>query len=75
MIYGKIKSDIGKILRELCDRKGIEIWEQTFLVERVLCRYSRKKYCEDKRIYPAAVTRGLYGRPNFIERVYGPVYG
>ena len=27
IIYGKIKSDIGKILRELCDRKGIEIIE------------------------------------------------
>ena len=26
-IYGKIKADIGKILRELCDRKGIEIIE------------------------------------------------
>ena len=27
IIYGKIKADIGKILRELCDRKGIEIIE------------------------------------------------
>ena len=26
-IYGKLKRDIGKILRELCDRKGIEIIE------------------------------------------------
>ena len=26
-IYGKIKTDIGKILRMLCDRKGIEIIE------------------------------------------------
>jgi len=26
-IYGKIKEDIGKILRELCDRKDIEIIE------------------------------------------------
>lgn len=26
-IYGKIKVDIGKILRELCERKGIEIIE------------------------------------------------
>ena len=28
-IYGKIKADIGKILRELCVRKGIEILEAT----------------------------------------------
>jgi putative transposase len=27
VIYGKIKVDIGKILRELCDRKDIEIIE------------------------------------------------
>jgi putative transposase len=27
MIYGKIKQDIGKMLRELCERKGIEIIE------------------------------------------------
>ena len=27
VIYGKIKTDVGKILRELCDRKGIEIIE------------------------------------------------
>lgn len=25
VIYGKIKEDIGKILRKLCDRKGVEI--------------------------------------------------
>ena len=27
VIYGKIKADIGKILRLLCERKGIEIIE------------------------------------------------
>lgn len=27
IIYGKLKADIGKILRILCDRKGIEIIE------------------------------------------------
>ena len=26
-IYGKLKEDIGKILRDLCERKGIEIIE------------------------------------------------
>ena len=26
-IYGVLKKDIGKIIRELCDRKGIEIIE------------------------------------------------
>ena len=28
VIYGQIKADIGKILRLLCERKGIEILEQ-----------------------------------------------
>ena len=27
VIYGKIKQDVGKILRDLCERKGIEIIE------------------------------------------------
>jgi len=27
IIYGRLKADIGKILRELCERKGIEIIE------------------------------------------------
>jgi len=26
-IYGKLKADVGKILRELCERKSIEIIE------------------------------------------------
>lgn len=28
-IYGKIKGDIGKILRKLCEQKGVEILEAT----------------------------------------------
>lgn len=32
VIYGKLKRDIGKILRDLCARKGIEI------IEAELCR-------------------------------------
>ena len=27
VIYGRIRADIGKILRELCERKGVEIIE------------------------------------------------
>jgi putative transposase len=29
IIYGKIKRDIGQILRQLCERKGVEIIEAT----------------------------------------------
>ena len=90
IVYGKIKADVGKILRELSERKGVEIleaeccpdhihmlvaipphlsvapvhgisqkqeqpddirsacefeiqiWKSAFLVQRVLCRYSRE---------------------------------
>ena len=34
-IYGKIKTDIGKILRELCERKEIEIHEATLCKDHV----------------------------------------
>ena len=35
VIYGKLKSDIGKILRELCERKGIEIVEAELCIDHV----------------------------------------
>ena len=35
VIYGKLKKDIGKILRELCDRKGIEIIEAELCVDHI----------------------------------------
>ena len=35
VIYGRLKADIGKILRELCERKGIEIIEAELCKEHV----------------------------------------
>jgi putative transposase len=35
VIYGRIKSDIGKIIRELCERKGIEIIEAELCIDYV----------------------------------------
>jgi len=35
VIYGKIKADIGKILRKLCEQKGIEIIEATACSEHI----------------------------------------
>ena len=35
IIYGRIKEDVGKILRELCERKGIEIIEATLCVDHI----------------------------------------
>ncbi|ACL76018.1 transposase IS200-family protein [Ruminiclostridium cellulolyticum H10] len=46
IIYGKIKQDIGKMLRELCERKGIEIIEaecckdHIHMLVRILPKYS-----------------------------------
>ena len=37
VIYGKIRADIGKILRKLCEQKGIDIleaeWSATIKVQ------------------------------------------
>ena len=35
VIYGKLRADIGKILRELCERKDIEIIEAQLCVDHV----------------------------------------
>ena len=35
VIYGKLKTDIGKVLRELCDRKGVEIIETELCVDHI----------------------------------------
>ena len=37
VIYGRIRADIGKILRELCERKGIEIIEAELCKDHVHC--------------------------------------
>ena len=53
VIYGKIKQDIGQMLRKLCEYKGIEnheaeacksqvqAWEPAFLVPGILRQHSR----------------------------------
>ncbi|HMM69823.1 MAG TPA: IS200/IS605 family transposase [Gudongella oleilytica] len=35
IIYGRLKADIGKILRELCERKGIEIIEAECCIDHI----------------------------------------
>ena len=35
IIYGKIKADVGKILRELSERKGVEILEAECCVDHI----------------------------------------
>ena len=35
IIYGKIKRDVGKILRELCERKGVEIVEAECCIDHI----------------------------------------
>ena len=48
VIYNQIKTDIGKILRKLCEQKGIEIIEAEACPDHIhmliiLCGYSREK--------------------------------
>ena len=35
VVYGKIKTDIGQILRKLCEQKGVEIMEATACPDRI----------------------------------------
>ena len=39
IIHGKLKADIGKILRELCQWKGITIIEAEGKIKRELCQW------------------------------------
>ncbi len=61
-------------IRETCELK-IQIWKQAFLVQRILCRYSRKKCKENSRVYSESATRRFGIRPDDAEGVYRPVYG
>ena len=109
IIYGRLKTEIGKILRTLCERKEIEIleanlcadhvhmliaippkysvsqimgylkgksslmifdrfaqiqiWQQTFLVQRILRRHSRAQSEKNSGVYQEPAERGLSSRP------------
>jgi len=47
VIYGKIKTDIGIILRKLCERKGVEIHEASACPDHIhmLVSYSTQAKC------------------------------
>ena len=56
-------------------KSEVQIWKQTFLVQRIICRYSRKKYQKDTRIHSASIARRYCqwsDKPIWISR---PVYG
>ncbi len=48
VIYGKIKADIGRILRLLCERKGVDVKE---IRKEALKNVSwwKMSYCKDQR--------------------------
>jgi len=41
-IYGKLKADIGQILRKLCEQKGVEIIEATACPDQHTAEYKSK---------------------------------
>ena len=43
IIYGKIKADIGAILRKLCNQKGVEIIEANECIVPTLSLYEKSK--------------------------------
>ena len=63
VIYGKIKVDIGKILRKLCEQKGVEIIEANLCSDHVHMLVS----------IPPKITGRHSERPNQYERIYRPV--
>ena len=56
-------------------KSEVQVRQQTFLVQRLLCRYSRQEWEKDSWVYTWAVAKRYYGRPNKSERVRWPVYG
>ncbi len=52
VIYGKLKREIGKIIRELCERKGVEILEAEACVDHIHMLVS---------IPPKLSVSGIYG--------------
>ena len=74
IIYNQLRADIGKIIRMLCERKDITIIEAELCPDHVhmlisippkmsvsgaiLCRYSRKKYKSNTRVYSKSIKRG-----------------
>ena len=75
-IYGRIKEDIGIILRKLCQQKSVEIIEaqacpdhihmlisilpKTLLGKRVFCGYGRPKQESDKGVHRTSWRRTKY---------------
>ena len=56
-------------IRKTC-KFEVQIWEQTFLVQRVLCGYSRQECEKDTRVYPKSIKRRFGIRPNDTKGVY-----
>ena len=68
------REELADDLRLTCESE-VQVWEQTFLVQRILCRYSRTEQRTDSGVYPESTTGRRDGRPDQHEGVYRPVYG
>ena len=67
-IYGQIKSDIGKILRTLCEYKEVEIIEAHAMKDHMLVMIPPKLavssfmgYLKDMRIWSTNIAIGIFG--------------
>ena len=58
----KSLKEFANDIRQTCKLK-IQVWESTFLVSRILCRYSRQKREKNSGICKESVTRRYYSRP------------
>ena len=56
VIYGKIKNDLGTILRRVCEYKGIEILEASLCKD--LCTHASEHSAEIQRVINRRVSEG-----------------
>ena len=68
VIYNQIKSDIGKIVRKLCEQKGVEIIEAEACADHIHMliaippKYSVKEQKENRRVHKKSVAGGYCKR-------------
>lgn len=53
----------------------IQVWKQTFLVQRILCWYGRTQQNCNSKVHTELASRGSTCRTNVFERIHWPVHG
>ena len=59
IIYGKIKQDIGQMIRKLCQYKGIEIHEAEARKDHIICSYPYHRNTAYRRLWDISRERAV----------------